>query len=478
MKRVFVPIGVLMIITCGFFLSCQQDQYIGQKGTPIGSVDIDGDGTSDGTAIDVNGDGAADGVDTNGDGTIDDSWSDEYKIIDNANDTDTTAPGDIIDLKMTSVGSKDSSQQAIFSWNDPSDSDFSTVSVTVFDWTTGDNWTDSVKKDVETYKLSSINDFDRCTLTFKTGDTAGNLSSGKSFDVYYHADTAVTPTYITSGTDLHTSLTSNLNGYYILDADVDLNGVSWAPVGPFTGVLDGNGHTISNLNTLDISDTNLHDLGLFGVIESNAMVMNLRLKDLAIDISSSNIYRGGSLAGINEGNIANCSATGSIAATSNTQLGGFLGNNSGGAIDRCYASVKVTTASIYAGGFVAQNNIYGTIKNSYATGDVSSTADYLGGFAGESGGSFSYCYSSGPVSTTLSNPSYRGGFCGSYTNSATSYRIYFNSNSDSTLVDKHAVDIDLTNKDSFTGFFDLIPNAWSISSSVNGGMPYITNLQP
>src|SRR5438477_101715 len=52
--------------------------------------------------------------------------------------------------------------------------------------------------------------------------------------------------------DLNVLLRNNLSGNYCLGADLDLSGVhNWIPIGdydrPFSGTLDGQAHTISNL---------------------------------------------------------------------------------------------------------------------------------------------------------------------------------------------------------------------------------------
>lgn len=65
--------------------------------------------------------------------------------------------------------------------------------------------------------------------------------------------------------------TSFFNKTISLEADIDLNGEHWTPIGykgrPFMGEFDGNGHTISKLY-YDGSNTNLKDkhVGLFGFI--------------------------------------------------------------------------------------------------------------------------------------------------------------------------------------------------------------------
>ena len=63
---------------------------------------------------------------------------------------------------------------------------------------------------------------------------------------------------------------------YRLTADIDLAGAQWSPAGdsskPFTGTLDGDGHTVSNFTVPDGEKT-----GFFGVM--NGTVRNLTLEN-------------------------------------------------------------------------------------------------------------------------------------------------------------------------------------------------------
>ena len=105
----------------------------------------------------------------------------------------------------------------------------------------------------------------------------------------------------------------NLDGKYILGANINMNGINWEPIGdennPFTGVLNGNGYTISNLSintsegksALDLLDVrgvnarrkdkieeliwdghcNGENYGLFGVT-TNAVIKNLNINNADI----------------------------------------------------------------------------------------------------------------------------------------------------------------------------------------------------
>ena len=73
----------------------------------------------------------------------------------------------------------------------------------------------------------------------------------------------------------------NLTGTFCLGNDIDLAGVSWIPIGdpsaPFSGVLDGNGHVISNLT---LTSGTMY-VGLFGYT-SNAQFRNIVILGVSI----------------------------------------------------------------------------------------------------------------------------------------------------------------------------------------------------
>ena len=70
-------------------------------------------------------------------------------------------------------------------------------------------------------------------------------------DALSGSGTQSSPYVIETAADL-AAMGDDLDGYYELGGNIDLNGVDFAPVGnewdgPFTGTLDGKGHTISHL---------------------------------------------------------------------------------------------------------------------------------------------------------------------------------------------------------------------------------------
>lgn len=66
------------------------------------------------------------------------------------------------------------------------------------------------------------------------------------------------------------------NQYFLLEADLDLNGLPWTPIGfygtPFRGILDGNGHRVKNLSvTAPKSADGYACAGLFGYLRDGIL---------------------------------------------------------------------------------------------------------------------------------------------------------------------------------------------------------------
>ena len=155
--------------------------------------------------------------------------------------------------------------------------------------------------------------------------------------------------------------------HYKLVADIDLSAYAdWAPIGTFgayaavteadnpnlheafTGSLDGNGHTISDLTIYENGDM-LHDYvgtGLFGCI-SNAgaqpAVQNLTLTNA--NVSGDNAV--GAVVGyLCEGNeLKNISLVGENQIAGTMCVGGIVGGNNGGTLDGCSAEATVVLSS-------------------------------------------------------------------------------------------------------------------------------------
>jgi hypothetical protein len=160
---------------------------------------------------------------------------------------------------------------------------------------------------------------------------------------------------------------------------------------PFTGVFDGNDHTIS-----DLTIHGRRSLGLFGKLEAQAEVRNLGL--LRLNITGST-YVGG-LVGENDGRITTSYSTGVLTGS---ECGGLVGRNWHlGRIDTSYSTAAVTGGGgKYFGGLVGRN--LGNITTSYSTGAVSGSWS-VGGLVGGGGGSIVNSYSTGTASGTGGGP--------------------------------------------------------------------------
>ena len=157
----------------------------------------------------------------------------------------------------------------------------------------------------------------------------------------------------------------------------DWEPVYYVPGPPFTGVFDGNGHTISHL-TIE----RLTCVAMFVYLASGAEIKNLGVVDVNVTGT------GGAVNG-----------TGGVA-------GGLVAYNECGSVTRCY-STGVVRGAYYVGGLVGCNA--GTVTNSYAMAKVAGDAS-IGGLVGANGywrwsmagpfwvpGATSNCYNTGAV---------------------------------------------------------------------------------
>ena len=235
---------------------------------------------------------------------------------------------------------------------------------------------------------------------------------------------------------------------YRLKADLNLKDTPFNGIGsadqPFTGMFDGQGHTISHVT---VNAPEGENAGFFNVIKG-ATIRDLKLVDVEIT-GKANV---GGLAGSTQvqldsdnlsKNVANliggCSVSGTVTGTKN--VGGLVGLNEGktdpktlfsiaSAVDKCAASVTVNGKEMTGGlvgkngGTITKSSSGGTVKGDTITGGLvgDSSGDiydshtsctvagssHTGGFVGFSDGAVKNCYSIGGVSGT----DYTGGFAG------------------------------------------------------------------
>ena len=187
---------------------------------------------------------------------------------------------------------------------------------------------------------------------------------------------------------------------------------SWTPIGnksqPFTGTLDGDGHSVSGIYINSGTDYQ----GLVGYLGGGTL-QNLGVK--ASYIKGGN--RVGGLCGRNyHGTVTNCYNAGNVAG--NSSVGGVCGYNNSGTVTNCYNTGSVA-GNIRVGGLCGWNS--GTVTNCYNTANVTGTGDYVGGLCGGNafGGTVTNCYNTGSVEGNYSV----GGLCGQ--NSGTVTNCYY-----------------------------------------------------
>ena len=216
--------------------------------------------------------------------------------------------------------------------------------------------------------------------------------------------------------------------YFALGDDIDLGGTKWTPIGtgaksggvvnsthPFSGVFDGNNHTISNLSITTSPTTANDGVGLFGTVTgSGAAIRNLTVSG-AINVSNSEIT--GLVVGLlsEEATIENCATTADSSITA-TEAGGIVGYVlSSGVVRNSINRASVTAIGGKAGGITcaaayeitpvttAQDNPYRDIfriDSCLNYGAVTGT-QYTGGIVGNAGPAYIYnCTNNGNVTAT------------------------------------------------------------------------------
>ena len=200
-----------------------------------------------------------------------------------------------------------------------------------------------------------------------------------------------------------------------LDADLDLKGVAWTPIGSvfaadgtllhyFSGKFYGNGHTISNLNfSENYGKTEYPSFGFFSEVYG-AEISGLTIQG-KLDVSNSGYVYFGTVAGVAaDSKISDCVSDVSFTDTEKyingtVALCGYAINST---IEYCqnkgnFAVTKDTT-QFWMGGIVglAQNS---TVQYCANTGDMTSWAPCTGGIVGQlyQASKIINCYSTGKM---------------------------------------------------------------------------------
>lgn len=217
-----------------------------------------------------------------------------------------------------------------------------------------------------------------------------------------------------------------------LTADITIPaGTTWTPIGsaanPYTGVFDGDGHTVSGL-TASITAAEYSPeapFGLFGKTQG-ATIKNLKMSDTTI--SAPGGAGGGILCGLAEKTeISRCTIDSSCSIVSDGALiGGLVCMLTGSTVKDCVVAADIQlNGQAPSGGYVYQAN-GSQIINSVFKGTIKGTGAivYTGGFVGINNGLIANCIYSGSMTavafTTCS------AFVGEASNSGTIVNCFAN----------------------------------------------------
>ena len=228
-----------------------------------------------------------------------------------------------------------------------------------------------------------------------------------------------------------------------LDADLDLTGVVWKPIGSvfdgdgnllhyFSGKFYGNGHTISNLDfSENYGKTEYPSFGFFSEVYG-AEISGLTIQG-KLDVSNSGYVFFGTVAGVAENSkISDCVSDVSFTDT-NTYVNGtaaLCGYAINSTIEHCQNkgnfSITTDTTSLQMGGIVglAENS---TVQYCANTGDMTSWTPHTGGIVGQlyQGSKIINCYSTGKMVPLGKGTTDFGGIAGTVWAGAEIKHCYF-----------------------------------------------------
>ena len=199
------------------------------------------------------------------------------------------------------------------------------------------------------------------------------------------------------------NINNNLSGHYMLINDIDFDGNQTEMIGsessPFTGILDGNGHSIKNLysNAL-VERSSGNNYGLFEYLQ-DATIKNLTIDSFYYVFNNTNSKTSyvGFIAAKSDNvvfdNVIIKDSILSITSTYMTNIGSFVGKNTNkiDIYDCLYDNSNITiiqkSGGTISGGFIGDSGD-SSINNSYSNGYISlttaTTGGTIGGFLGRS----------------------------------------------------------------------------------------------
>lgn len=248
-------------------------------------------------------------------------------------------------------------------------------------------------------------------------DTVDDTNEDNGVSLYSGGSGTVTDPWVISTVDDLQKLAETVNDgesysgkYFIQDADLDLMGITWEPIGYtdggyyFSGHYDGKNHSISNAtSTGKVDEDGQATVGIFGCIIEGS-VSNLHVKNVDFFANGEGGYSlAGGIAGITfDSDITNCSVENSslkgekTLVANNACVGGITGYSVHGIFQNCASANNKIISQTYAGGIVGEiddsisnNEGASAFTNCYvAEGNISAFADDVqdysiaGGFIG------------------------------------------------------------------------------------------------
>lgn len=255
--------------------------------------------------------------------------------------------------------------------------------------------------------------------------------------------------------------------YITLDADLDLSGESWTPIGgasgSFCGFFSGDNHVITGLTIGSKAEPSaLEDAGLFGMLGRGGAIRNLGVKHASIDTKPADVEPAvGILAACmaDSSVVDGCWATGTVNVNASgtsryAYIGGLVGTNGvQSLVCNSWADVQIAVGTgcteAGAGGIVGWTANNSAVINCAAFGSIENNCNAqmmygAGGIAGYSSGAIYACYSD--MTLHADAQSYEdgadvsiGGIAGGTSYMAAGYQCWFNEEAGQTYYGGDAV---------------------------------------
>ncbi|MDR3478840.1 MAG: hypothetical protein P4M14_12520, partial [Gammaproteobacteria bacterium] len=247
------------------------------------------------------------------------------------------------------------------------------------------------------------------TLLINNAHQLQLMSADLSASYTLGQNVSMLPSFSSVGDIFNTNI-SAATGYGFVPVGISYSGTNNSTVSDtdFTGILNGNGHSIDNLY---INNSFGSSIGFFGSINGAAQINNVFFSNANVTTNAN--VNAGIVGGLISGTstVTGVFTSGQITNTAGTAAG-FFGQTSGRTPITNSANFANVTAAGFAGGFVGYSRV--DLTNVYNTGTITSTTgNYAGGLVGYENASnsatFQNAYNSGQVISTGSKGAILGG---------------------------------------------------------------------